>query len=121
MFFKKTLYPLLFFIVVTILLQSCDNANDNILSGTITYVDSISGLEVYANEAFIGLYKDQNLTEPLDSMYSDSEGEYLFYPVNYGSYYLYSELSLNSTSYTDTVSVNVNMNSTKTQNLILKH
>ncbi len=121
MFLKKTLYPLLFFIVVTILFQSCDNANDNILSGTITYVDSVSGLEEYANEAFVGLYKDQNLTESLDSIFSDSEGEYLFYPVNYGTYYLYSTLSLNNTKYTGIVSVNVNMNSTKTQNLILKH
>jgi hypothetical protein len=119
-FLNKTLYPLLFFIIVTILFQSCDNANDNILSGTITYVDSISGIEEYANEAFVGLYKDQNLTQPIDSMYSDSEGEYLFYPVNYGSYYLFSAINLNGTLYNGIVSVNVNMNSTKTQNLVLK-
>ena len=118
---KRILYLLLFFIVVSFLFQSCDNANDNILSGTVTYIDSVSGSEEYANEAFVGLYKDQTLSEPVDSIYSDSEGEYQFYPVNYGSYYLYSVLSLNGTLYTGNVSVNVNMNSNKTQNLILIH
>ena len=121
MFLNKTLGFLLLFISITLLFQSCDNTSDNILSGTVTYIDSISGLEEYADEAFVGLYKDKALSEPVDSMYSDSDGEYLFYPVNIGSYYLNSYININGTLYTGTESVSISINSNKTQNIILIH
>ena len=121
MFLKRALDFFLLIVLITLLFQSCDNTNDNILSGTVTYIDSISGLEEYADEAFVGLYKDKALTEPVDSMYSDSEGEYLFYPVNIGSYYLNSFININGTLYTGTESVSISMNSNKTQNITLTH
>ncbi len=89
---KKSRIFAVMFILAGILsgLTGCTK-DDNSVSGKITYKDKITGEEKVADAATVYLMTGEN--EYLQKVQTDANGEYQFYPVPDGEYFVEAELS----------------------------
>jgi hypothetical protein len=113
---KKTVILLTLIIAV---ITGC-RRNDNQLSGKLTYKGAITGIEYKANGAYIGLYIDSDLDFLVYSTFADSDGNYSFYPVDKGDYYVYSSITIAGILYEKLSTVSIKANSTLNKNLLLE-
>lgn len=109
----------LLFFITTVLLSSCTK-DESELRGQITYIGAITGIEYYADGARVYLVNsttDENYT----STTTDASGNYQFYPVPDGSYYIDAEITVNGIDYWELSSeFFVEKDDVKTVDLILK-
>jgi len=94
----KNLRLLLFiiFTFTTLFLGSCKK-NDNSVSGVITYVGAVSGIEYKASGAVV--YLMVNNTDYIEKTTTDADGAYVFYPVDDGEYHIEAEVTVNLIDY----------------------
>jgi hypothetical protein len=114
---RRVVSILAVFTLLVALFAGCAK-DQNTVSGTITYTDALSGEQKVGNGATVYLMLDDSTY--LDKTTADANGNYVFYPVEDGNYFIFATLSTvlfdysgKSATFTvkgkDEVEINVNM------------
>lgn len=85
--------------MIVLMLTSGCAKNDTIISGTISYIADLDGVEYLADGATVYLMVQGSTTEYALTTTTDADGKYSFYPVDDGSYYVEAEYSYGLSNY----------------------
>jgi hypothetical protein len=95
--------------------------DDSVVSGRISYVGAISGIEYKGNGADVFLYYGSNTSgTPIQTTKANSEGDYSFSNLAEGMCSVKATIRVNAINYSGTSSVYVSGKDLKTLNLKLQ-
>jgi len=94
---KNKITLLAFLVIINISFSSCKK-DESKISGQITYIGAISGTEYYADGATVYLMKTETTYSKKTT--ADTQGNYEFYPVADGTYFIKAEITVNLITYT---------------------
>lgn len=103
---------------LSLIFSSCLKDNSTI-SGTVNYFIPSLGTEFPASGAVVGLYLDQSLTNVTTTTTCNASGVFSMSGIEHGTYFLHSEIEIDSVKYIHTGEIEVKRNSLQVHDLIL--
>jgi len=103
-------------------IASCTKKDDNIIKGNITYIGAATGASFVGAGATVGLYTSQTSTTPIATTVADANGNYQFYPVLDGTWWVYGyHIDDFGSEYDGQTSIFVEKEDLGTVNLVLRN